>query len=132
MSTKQMFEQHAKLRSELEERLFKIIEVYDSVDETEGRFQTFLLDTYSTVSWNFRDDCVVAEFEYIDSYDGFDQHETVCIPHEWFELSEEQLKEACKKDIECRAELEHRSFIRRLERDARENGYMLAHVSCEK
>ena len=128
MNTKQLFEQHARLKSELEEKLFRFIEIYDSVDEHEGRFQMFLLTTHSTVSWNLRDDCVVAAFEYIDSYDGFDQHETVLIPYEWFDLPDEELEDVCKKDIDYRAELERKSAIRRLKSEAEYLGFTLTEV----
>lgn len=121
MITLEYIQETAKRNVAVEERLEHIIDVMTDCDVAMS------VPTDAIAQWRYAPErsCVIAEKEYKDHYEDFDQWESYSIPVECLEMSDEELKTLFEAEADIRDQQEHQRSVDQLKRDAANLGYTL-------
>jgi len=109
------------LNSQVEERLEHIIDIMTDCDVA------MYVPTNLISRWRYAPErnSVIAEKEYKDHYEGFDQWESYSIPVECLEMSDEDLETLFNSEYEMRQRMEVENAKKQLEHDADYLGFHL-------
>lgn len=121
MVTLEYLQETAERNVAVEERLEHIIDVMTDYDVA------MYVPTNLISQWRYAPErnSVIAEKEYKDHYEGFDQWESYSIPVECLEMSDEELKTLFEAEADIQDQMQLDNTLEQLKRDAEYLGYDL-------